>query len=167
MARGNECTWSLDQMKLLTHDQLDRWLRTDAILSLESVSFPSKEEVASDEFYISLQFNSRRRCEYVNVDSVLVGKGPDTYLAIEVSVMDPPPLRLTAVEGLRRLATFAQCPIFHVAALFNCKWHYMTTHRLLEVQSPFMLVFLVLVTVLAAGPDHPWVKDIKPVDPYE
>jgi len=55
----------------------------------------------------------------------------------------------------------------HVAALFNCKWHYMTTHRLLEVQSPFMLVFLVLVTVLSAGPDHPWIKDITPVDPNE
>ena len=130
-------------MKLLTHDQLDRWLRTDAILSLESVSFPSKEEVASDEFYISLQFNSRRRCEYVNVDSVLVGKGPDTYLAIEVSVMDPPPLRLTAVEGLRRLATFAQCPIFHVAGDPANPWNvrYILTHMPIE----YRLLYTVIV----------------------
>jgi len=80
--------------------------------------------------------------------------------------MNPPTINDVIHVGARG-KTPAPMILGHVAALFNCKWHYMTTHRLLEVQSPFMLVFLVLVTVLAAGPDHPWVKDIKPVDPYE
>ena len=82
------------------------------------------------------------------------GNPPATYDVIHVGFSHKTP-ELTVIVG-------------QVAALFNCKWcesSVILSYRLFEIQSPFMLVFLVLVKVLAAGPDHPWIKDVKSVDP--